>query len=103
MQVWDAKQLRCIRILDVHNEVFGLSLAGDYLITGDENGTIVVWNRHTYQRIHTLTDHTGSVYSFVVAGSRLFSASSDLTVMVCGQLSIAEHRHGQLIRGLLLD
>ncbi|KAL6045526.1 Tripartite motif-containing protein 72 [Balamuthia mandrillaris] len=85
-QVWDIHSLECVDTMHVYNEVFGLGTAANFLFSGDENGTIKVWDLTSRRCIHTLSDHTGSVYAFAVGPhGRLLSASSDTTIKVWGR------------------
>jgi hypothetical protein len=63
---------------------------------GDESGTVLVWDRHTGKRIHTLKNHSRRVtgLAFHPGGELLASASHDHTI------TLWDCRKGEVVRVL---
>jgi WD40 repeat protein len=59
-----------------------LAVAGDYLLAGTYENSIIVWNLKTYEIFKTLNDHQGCVLSLTVQGQFFFSGSYDTTIKV---------------------
>lgn len=84
--IWEAETGVCIK--NINNEggiIFctGFSPDGTYIATGNQNGTIKLWNR-TGQLYKTISGHKGSVLSlsFSYDGKYILSGSEDKTVKI---------------------
>ena len=72
------------------HQVYSMSVQGAKVYSGLYNGYIQVWHMDAYVNLpsgsrpeyHTLTGHTSSVYSLVVAERQLISASHDKLVKI---------------------
>ena len=65
----------CVNCTDWH---------GDYIVSGDDTGSIFVWDSTTGEKTRELVGHAGSVkcVKWSCDGSKILSASSDNTVIV---------------------
>jgi WD40 repeat protein len=66
--------------------IYSLAVAGDYLLAGTYENSILVWNLKSYEIVKTLNEHQGCVLSLTVQGQFFFSGSYDTTIKVTNYL-----------------
>lgn len=83
---WRSRPLTGSCILRGHDEhvITCLQLHGDLIVTGSDDNTLKVWSASKAICLHTLTGHTGGVWSSQMSecGSFIVSGSTDRTVRV---------------------
>ena len=84
LEVWDLTARKLIRSLQGHKNFINnvaLSRDGEILASGDESGSIIVWNWKTGQILKTLA-HDGGVKRLIFSldGNTLYSGSGGFTI-----------------------
>ncbi|VDD86969.1 unnamed protein product [Enterobius vermicularis] len=83
---WRSRPLTGSCILRGHDEhvITCLKIHGDLIVTGSDDNTLKVWSASKATCLHTLTGHTGGVWSSEMSecGSFIVSGSTDRTVRV---------------------
>ena len=71
------------------DSVLALTYTDKYIFSASQDGRIYVWDRDTYQLVHTLEGHMRSVLALIMDGEKkvLFSAGGD------GKVKVSERAH----------
>ncbi len=80
LKVWNKineTNFECIASLNHTKPVISLAVTSSFIISGLENGSIVVWNEKTFERIQKLNNHTKKVNSIVAINNQSFASASD--------------------------
>ena len=69
--------------IDVAHEVFGLGIVGPYLVSGDDGGSVDIWDTNNgFVKRCSSVSHKGSVYAILQCNEKLLTCSSDTSIRV---------------------
>ena len=64
-----------------HNDViYSLAIHGNLLISSSYDGTIIIWNQSTLEKVKIIAGHQKPIHSILVMDGVLYSASSDKSI-----------------------
>lgn len=86
IRIFDLKRRRSIGEMSGHSGcITSLAFVGDkFVISGSEDGTMIIWGASNWQKLHILGGHKGPVHHFAVhpSGKLCISVSKDNTMKI---------------------